>query len=396
MPRPGTTITRSETRPPRSARTSTGPVFVVGTTGTADTLGAAGVRVPVRSLTDYATRFGSRASHVNDGTGTGGIGGATAVYDFMEAYFKEGGAEAFVSPATFNATPATMETNIATALALFTKDLGPGQVVCPGRVTAVTKLALAVHGEATQRLAISPTTNTAVVATLTAEATIAGITTNQERYISLWGPAITIPGPNGVGAARTVSPEAIVAGLMAKRDGEGVSPNQPAAGALGISEYALSAVTSFTDADRTTLNVNGVNLLRSIYDGVRVYGYRTLADPTLDSNWVNLANARLFMAIQARADEIAERFVFRELDGQRKTINEFGGALTGMLLPYWEKGSLYGVTPEQAFRVDVGPNVNTEATIANRELRANIALKTSEFAEEVILDLVKIRNTEVL
>lgn len=333
---------------------------------------------------------------MNDGTGTGGIGGATVMYDHAEAYFKEGGAELFVSPATFNATPATMETNIATALALFTKDLGPGQVSCPGRVTAATKLALAVHGEANNRLAICPTTNTAVVATLTAEATIASISTNQERYISLWGPAITIPGPNGVGAARTISPEAIVAGLMAKRDAEGTSPNQPAAGQLGISEYALSAVTSFNDADRATLNVNGVNLLRQIYEGVRVYGYRTLADPTLDSNWVNLGNARLFMAIQALADQIAERYVFREIDGQRKTINEFGGALTGMLLPYWEKGSLYGVTPEQAFRVDVGPTINTETTIANKELRANLLLRTSEFAEEVILDLVKVRTTEAL
>src|SRR4051812_35618248 len=114
MSRPGTTLTRSETRPARSARTGTGPWFISGPTGTVDTQGAAGVRNPVRSLTEYAARFGARAAHINDGGG-----GPFAMYDAAEVYFAEGGAELFVSPAVFNATPATYETNIATALALF-------------------------------------------------------------------------------------------------------------------------------------------------------------------------------------------------------------------------------------------------------------------------------------
>jgi hypothetical protein len=385
---PGTTLTRVETRPPRSARTGTGPWFVVGPTGTADA--GAGPRSPVKSLTEYATRFGSRASHVNDGGG-----GAPAMYDAAEFYFTEGGAELFVSPATFSGTAGTYETNIATALALFTKDLGPGQVSVPGRTTPATKLALAVHGEATGRIPIIATTNTAVVATLTGEATIASITTAQERRTALFTPWIVVPGVTS-GSTRVISPEAIVAGIMSRRDGEGISPNQPAAGIMGESIEAIDTVVSFTDVDRTTLNTNGVNVLRDLYDGVRVYGYRTLADPANDPNWINLGNARLFMGIEAELDAIAERFVFRQLDGQRLTITEFGGALTGALLPYWQRGSLYGVTPEEAFRVDVGPNVNTDTTIAAGQLRANVALKTSPFAEEVILELVKTRITETL
>lgn len=390
MPRPGTTLTRTEQRTSRSARTNTGPWFIVGPTGTADTLGAAGARIPVRSLTEYAARFGARSAHVNDGGG-----GAFAMYDQAEFYFKEGGAELFVSPATFNATPATYETNIATAAGLFTKDLGPGQFSVPGRTTPATKLLVAQHCEANNRIAIMTTTNTAVVATLTAEATIASITPAQERYSSLWTPWVVVPGVNGVGT-RTISPECIVAGRMAFRDGEGRSPNQPAAGELGESIEAIDTVVSFIDVDRTTLNANGVNVLRDMYNGVRIYGYRTLADPATDANWVNLANARLFMAIQAQMDAVAERFVFREIDPQRKTINEYGGALMGVLLPFWERGSLWGVVPEEAFRVDVGENVNTEATILNRELHANVAVRTSEFAEEVFVELVKVRSAEVI
>lgn len=391
MPRPGTTLTRSETRPARSARTGTGPWFIVGPTGTTDTLGAAGVRISCKSLTDYATRFGSRASHVNDGGG-----GAPVMYDAAEFFFKEGGAELFVSPAVYNATPATYETNIATALALFTKDLGPGQVSVVGRSTAATHLATAAHAEANNRIAILDTATGANTAALTAAATIAGITTNQERYAALFAPWVTVPAVTSPGTLRSVPPSCIVAGLMSRRDGEGWTQNQPAAGALGESDQGINVSSVFTDIDRTTLNANGVNILRPMYDGVRVYGYRTLADPTTDSNWKNLANARLFMRIQALADEIMERYVFRQLDGGRLTINEFGGELTGMLLPFWERGSLFGLTPEAAFRVDVGPNVNTDTTMANGELRAVVMLRMSEFAEEVIVELVKVRVTEAV
>lgn len=388
MSRPGTTITRVETRPARSAPTSTGPGFIVGPTGTADT-DAAGLRKSVRSLAEYAARFGSRASHTNDGGG-----GAPAMYDFAEFFFAERGSELFVSPSVYHATPATYETNIATALALFTRDLGPGQVAVPGRKTAATRLAIAVHAEANNRIGVSAATSSATQGTVVADATVAGITALQERRMSLWAPDLIMPPVIPGGTNRTISPEAVVMGLISRRDGEGATPNQPAAGALGESDLALNTAFTYTDADRNTLNLNAVNILRPMYGAVRVYGYRTLSDPATDDNWVNLANARLVMAVEAKADAIAERFVFRQLDGQRRTVVEFGGVLTGMLLPYWAAGSLYGTTPEEAFRVDVGPNVNTDVTIGNRQLRANIALRVSEFAEEVVIELVKVRTTE--
>lgn len=382
MPRPGTTINRSETRPARGARTGTGPWFITGATATADA-DAAGARKPVRSLTEYTTRFGGRTA------------GNEAMFDAAEFYFKEGGSELFVSRYVPDvAVPANDETNIRAALQRFTRDLGPGQMSVPGRTAPATHLSLAVVAEATNRIALLDGPDTDVVATLNAAATIAGITTSQERYAALFAPWVNVPA--GPGVTRTIAPSAIVAGLMAFNDGRGISPNAPSAGALGESLVATGVSRSYSDADRTTLNANSVNLLRAMYNGVRVYGYRTLADATNDPNWINLGNARLFMAIQARGDAVAERFVFAQLDGQRTKINEFGGVLSGMLLPFWASGSLYGMTPEEAFSVNVGPNVNTEATIADGQLRANIALKMSPFAEEVVLELVKTRTTEVI
>lgn len=385
MPRPGTTITRTDARPSRSARTATGPWFIAGITGTADTLGlVTGPRTPVKSLTDYATRFGSRAAHV---TATD-----PSMYDAVEFFFKEGGSEIFVVRTT-DAVDATL----TAALALFTRDLGPGQVSAPGRLTAAQRLIIANHARDNNRIAILDATNTAVVATLTAETTIAGITAETERVTSIWAPWVVVPGTTD-GSTRTIAPSAIVAGVMSRNDGEGRSPNEPSAGALGESLQGIDVTQAWSDTDRTTLNVNGMNVLRDIYDGVRIYGHRTLSDPavSLEANWLQLSNSRLIMGIQAQLDEVAERFVFREIDGRRLTINEFGGALTGVILPYWQRGSLYGATPEEAFKVDVGPNVNTDVTIAAGTLKANIALRTSPFAEEVVLEIVKTRITEAV
>lgn len=378
MSRPGTTTIRSETRPARSAPTGTGPGFAAGITGTADA--AADIRKPCKSLAEYAGRFGSRASHADP-----------SLYDGVDRFFQEDGAEVYVTRTVDATAPVLLA-----ALALFTPDLGPGQVFAPGRVTAAQHVELAKHAALNNRVALHDGVNSANVATLTTLAT-PGTTALQDRVASLWAPWLDVPNPIGAGTVEA-PPSAIVAGIMARNDANGVSQNQPSGGVLGRSYIAQDAVVAFSDADRTTLNANGVNILRPMFGGVRIYGYRTLADPNdlSESNYLLLSNARLYMAIQAVLEVVAERFVLREIDGQGLVIQEFGGALTGELLPFWLRGSLYGGSPDEAFRVDVGPNVNTEESIAAGELRANVALRMSPFAEEVILEIVKVKITEAV
>lgn len=380
MSRPGITLRRVSTRPAQSPPTATGPWFVAGKTGTADT-DARGVRKPVISLSEYAARFGSRTAH----------GANPEVYDNVESYFLDGGSQVFVSPTADLLDPA-----LQAAVDKFTIDLGPGQVSSPGRTTSAQRLILGTHAANNNRVFVGAVTNTGTLATLVADAVVTGASLDSDRVSSLFGPWITVPVAGGGGATRTISPEGIVAAAMSRNDARNVSPNQPSAGEFGVSDIALDVAFSFSDADRATLNSNGINLLRSMYNGVRLYGYRTLADPSADDLFVNLGNARLLMAIQAEIGAIAERFVLRQIDGARTTISEFGGAITGVLIPFWTSGALYGATAGEAFKVDVGPNVNTDDTIKARELHANIQLRMSEFAEEVIIDLVKVSTGESL
>jgi len=287
-----------------------------------------------------------------------------------------------------------LDSHWTAGLGLFVKDLGPGQVSMPGRTSSTNHTALQNHAQANSRVALLDSVNSNVKATLLAQAQALQLANG--KWSAIFGPWLTCPGVIP-GTDRTVAPSALVAGAIARTDAAGGSPNTPAAGENGQALFCNGlAAGPLTDADREDLNEEGHNAIIMKYGGVRIYGWRSLADPVSESGWINFANVRLVMEIASVADAIGEGYLFDEVDGQARKIGEYGGALTGMLTPYWSIGSLYGLTPDEAFLVDVGPGVNTPTTIANLELRAIIMLKPSPFAEEITLELVKARVTDVI
>jgi hypothetical protein len=361
MTRPGVEISSRADVPPRSAPTAADAAFLIGktTTGTTPAL--------VRSMTQYEAAFGARAS-------------ATDAYDAAECYFREGGSKLTVSPcATIGA--------LAASLAALSKDLGPGQIFYPGSSGAdpTAYSPLMAHAAANNRIALLHAAPTATASALGTLAATLRADVNA-RYGALFAPAAIVPGVAG-GTSRTVSYDALAAGIMARNDLlNGV--NDPAAGSHGTSRFATDLALVFTDAERATLNTAGVDVARSVYGQIQTYGYRTVADPAL--GWGLLSNARLNMAITAELDAVAQRYVFAQIDGRRVKINQFGADLVGVLVPYYESGQLYGETAQDAFFVDVGAAINTDTTIANGELHAVVGIKMSPFAEWVVIEIVKV------
>lgn len=309
-------------------------------------------------------------------------GGSGEIPDVIGAQSLTGGTDDRT-----NATDATWKA----AIDRFSRDLGPGQVSYPGRTTSQAHADLLTHAMNNNRVAVLDAPNSGTKATVLAAADAAR--TANARYGAMFAPWLVIPGLTG-GTTRTVPPSALVAGKSAALD-VSASPNTPAAGERGISLYATGiSQASWTDAEREDLNDNGVNVLRLMSGQVRVYGWRSLANPDTESNWINFGNVRLVMAIAAQADLIGEQFMFDEIDGQGRTIGKFNAALSGMLLTYWQAGSLYGQTAEQAYLVDTGAQVNTPTTIADGQLRAVLGLRASPFAEMVTIEIVKTPITE--
>jgi len=281
------------------------------------------------------------------------------------------------------------------ALNRFTAGYGPGQVSAPGRTTGAGHLQLDNHANVFNRVSYDDAPDTGVVGTLVAAAAArrAGA---DARYGGLFGPWAIVPGV-APGTTRTVPYSAVVAGQTARLAAQGVSPNVAPAGENGIAQYAIGlSQDAWTDADRETLNDAGFNVVRLHRGAFRTYGFRTAVDPTIDDTWLELTNSRLYMLIAALGDAIAEKYVFAQLDGRRFKISEFNGELTAMLIPFYVAGSLYGETFDEAAVVDTGPQVNTEETIAARELRAIIAIRMSHFGELVTIEISKVATTEAV
>lgn len=282
------------------------------------------------------------------------------------------------------------DTTWKNAITLFTKDLGPGQVSYPGRTTDQAHLDLLAHAAANNRFAIIDAPDTPTAATLS---TSAVNSRNNGRNGAMYAPWLVVPGVVG-GVNRTVPPSAAVSGAIARSD-RLYSPNKPAAGQNGTLQFAIGLTQpDYGDANRTTLNNNGVNVIRQIFGGIEIYGWRALADPVADPSWVDAGNGRLAMAISAQAQNVLEDFVFDEIDGAGLLQAQLKSSLNGVLLPFFNEGSLYGATPDAAFYVDTGSQVNTPTTLANNELHAVIALRMSPMAEWVKLEIAKVPITQ--
>lgn len=281
------------------------------------------------------------------------------------------------------------------ALDAFSSELGPGQVLSPGRTTTAAHQLLLDHAAEHNRTALLDATEGASKATLLALAAATGAVDNAE-YGGLFPTWVTIP-QRVAGVDREVPGSAFVAGLIARSDAvydAGVWPvgtkgsNRSAPG-NGLAAYALAATAEFSEADRLDLEAVGVNITIDDPAGLRLYNFRSISADTI---WENLGHQRLFMGVQAQAQKIAEGFV-----GERivpSTVTRFHQALEGYLYSLYASGALFGGLTDpswdQALRVVTASPVNTDETAAARELNAELYLRPSENAELVVIVATKV------
>jgi hypothetical protein len=363
---------RTRTAPSaRGAPTDTGTLFIVGEAAE----GPLDAPTLVRSIADFETTYGDRT------------GDTIPLYDYLDAYFREGGQRAYVG--RFNDTG-----TIDAGLALFGADLGPGQIVAvgesPGATTYGKLLDAAVAGN---RFAVLDVGNGDTVAAINTLATALGEQDNLE-YGMLVGPWVDIPGPSGVigGTTRTVPASAIAAALMARVDSLG-NPNVAAAGRDFPVQYGTGFTRTITDAERLSLLDSGVNWFSEVYGVLELYGFQTPVEQN-DINPFWQANcSRTRMWIVAQAKKAGEGYMFKPIDGQGKLAGALKSDLDAIMLTLYQMNGLYGQTPQEAFATNVGAAVNTEASVAQGELHAVAEARLSLHAKSVLIDLVSVPVT---
>lgn len=286
------------------------------------------------------------------------------------------------------------ETHWTNALAVFTADLGPGQVCAPGRTTDPAHVALVTHAAANNRTALCDAPDTATVSTVTASATAAIAGGLDGSRVTLLAPWVIVPGlPTGgpiPAPTRTIPPSALVAARCTAADRTG-NPGTAAAGPMGRSSFAIGVSQTYVDADRATLNTAGVSLVRAIAGQVQLYGFRSLST---DPQWAQLGRGRLRMAIQDRAMQAGQAIQFGQLDARGNLLSAFNGALRGILQDYYQAGALYGNSPSEAFSVNTGPQVNTPTTINAGYANAVIQIRPDAAAEFITIALQSVPITQ--
>lgn len=355
--------------PSRGAPTATDTLFVVGTVLTGTTAEA----TEIRSINDFEAEYGVRA--VDN----------AALYDYVDAFFREGGRRAFVGAHLAAGT-------LADGLALLTADLGPGQVAAPGSATDAVDYALLLsHAAANNRFALLDVGSDDTIAEM--EALGALVPVANQSYGALFGPWLPIPAPANVigGAERTVPGSAIVAGLIARSDALG-NPNRAPAGRDFPLQYALS-VPAVTDADRETALDAGVNLFADRYGVLQLYGFQTAIDQTEDSPFWQANASRARMWLTARAQEAGEHYMFKPIDAKGHLALGLKTDLDAICGELYAVDGLFGETAADAYATNVGVALNTEAAIAQGELHASVEARLSLHAKSVIIDLVSVPVT---
>lgn len=307
------------------------------------------------------------------------------------------------SPVALSATPlaggtddfgtATLS-NWATALNLFLATLGPGQVAAPGRTNSLLAgiwSTLLTHAATYNRFALLDVDDNQTASTLIAN-TAAITTASNASYGYFQASSCQIPGITP-GTIRTVAASAVIAGLCARVDQAG-NPNRAAAGLSWPLLYVTGLTTTYVMADVISLNNAGINTFQNRFGTLENYGFSTPVPQTTDPIYWQAEHSRLRMALVAAAAAIGEPFLFAQLDGQGTTISGFGAAIAAMLDGYYRAGALYGPTPAQAYTVDVGPRVNTPASIAAGQLKAAASVRMSPHAQAVEIDLSAVPVTQ--
>jgi phage tail sheath protein FI len=172
-------------------------------------------------------------------------------------------------------------------------------------------------------------------------------------------------------------PSGHIAGIYARVDGtRGVFKAPANESIAGVT----SLVTDVARQDQEVLNPAGVNCIRSLTEGIRVWGARTVAPSA--SEWRYVPVRRLFCMIEKSIVRSTRWVVFEPNDislwkGIRRDVTAF-------LTLLWRQGALMGATPAEAFFVKCDAETNPPEVVDAGQVVILIGIAPVKPAEFVI------------
>ncbi|MFE9525239.1 phage tail sheath family protein [Streptomyces sp. NPDC006631] len=203
-------------------------------------------------------------------------------------------------------------------------------------------------------------------------------------HAAIYGPWLIFddPATAASGSARLLPPGGAVLGQYSRTDASrGVQ--KPPAGIDTILKGVLDVQFRFSNADQDTLNVAGINVIKSQPGaGFVIYGARTLSVGMPDRY---ISVRRSLMLIKKGILDATKFAVFEPND--QILWDQINAVISQYLLTLMQTGVLSGSTPDQAYFVICDATNNTPASVANGavNLTVGVALKTP--AEFIVIDI---------
>ena len=173
-----------------------------------------------------------------------------------------------------------------------------------------------------------------------------------------------------------VPPSGHIAGVYSRTDSErGVHKapaNELVRGALGL-KYNVSK------GEQDLLNPKGINAIRFMNGGIRIWGARTLSS---DPSWRYINVRRLFIMVESSIERATQWVVFEPND--HRLWKRVQRTIASFLTLLWRNGALMGTSPEQAFYVKCDDETNPPEVIDAGQLVVEIGLAPVKPAEFVI------------
>lgn len=280
---------------------------------------------------------------------------------------------------------AVVAADYTAALDLFTESLGDGAVSIPGIGTTV-HAGLVAHAKANRRIALLSAAQTAIVTDLQ---TAAGAV--NADVAGLFAPWVLIS--DGAGGTRACPPEGYVAGVRNRAHTQ-VGPWRVPAGNIAIARSVIGLQTEFTKSESDTLDASRVSVIRRVANSVRLYGWRSLSSD--ESNYGYLSIRDLLNRLVVESELRLEDYVFSPIDGKGQLQSAINAEITGIVEPIRQAGGLFerldakGNLVDPGYLVETGNTVNSEASLANNEVRARLSVRPSPTAAMVSLTIVKV------
>ncbi|HEX2926967.1 MAG TPA: phage tail sheath C-terminal domain-containing protein [Ruminiclostridium sp.] len=196
---------------------------------------------------------------------------------------------------------------------------------------------------------------------------------------ALYYPWVFISDPL-TGKKKLIPPSGSVVGTYAYVDSTRGVHKAPAGTTDGYLDTVVGVENIVTKGEQELLNPIGINVIRSLPEGICIWGARTLSS---DSEWRYINIRRLMMYIEESVDKASQWVVFEP--NEPTLWGKVKRNIAAFLSRVWRDGALYGSTQEEAFFVKVDEENNPPATRDAGQLVIEVGVAPVKPAEFVII-----------